>query len=60
MKKTLCVFAAALFMGSAAWAEKIDQGEAYRIASEFFGGSIGRKLAPATEPTPKLATARPN
>ena len=58
MKKTLCVFAAALFMGSAAWAEKIDQGEAYRIASEFFGGSIGRKLAPATEPTPKLALAK--
>lgn len=47
MRKALILLAFGLFMSDVASAEKIDKGEAYRIASEFFGGGAGRRMAPA-------------
>ena len=47
MRKALFLLAFGLFMSDVASAEKIDKDEAYRVASEFFGGGAGRRMAPA-------------
>ena len=41
------MIAAMVLVAGSAMAERIDKGEALKIASEFFGGAAGRKTAPA-------------